>query len=88
MTRDDEARFGHAGFLTDSSGQKTTIPGVGFDTFLQRTNSKLTGEQLLRQYIAKHGRRAIADRWREIWRKYKERVYWDERDRCFRLKES
>lgn len=90
-----DVRVGDVAFViltdlfTDPTSQKTTIPGVGYDTFLQRTsNSDVTGEQLLRNYISKHGRRDIAKRWREIWGQYKDRVHWDARDRCFKLRDS
>src|SRR5215471_7815339 len=75
-------------FFTDPTWEKTTIPGVGYDTFLGRTNSNLTGEQVLRDYISKHGRHDITDRWRAIWSQYKDRAYWDDKDRCFRLRDS
>jgi hypothetical protein len=76
-------------FFTDPTWQKTTIPGVGYDTFLGRKpNSNVTGEQLLRNYIAKHGRHDITTRWRAIWAQYQDRVYWDENDRCFKVRDS
>jgi hypothetical protein len=76
-------------FFTDPTWQKTTIPGVGHDTFLGRKpNSNVTGEQLLRNYIAKHGRHDLTTRWRAIWAQYQDRVYWDENDRCFKLRGS
>jgi hypothetical protein len=75
-------------FFTDPTWQKTTIPGVGYDEFLQRTpNSNATGEQLLRNYIAKHGRHDIANRWRAIWAEYKDHAYWDDNDRCFKVRD-
>ena len=76
-------------FFTDPTWQKTTIPGVGYDTFLERKpNSNVTSEQLLQNYIAKHGRHDIMIRWRAIWVQYQDRVYWDENDRCFKLRTS
>ena len=76
-------------FFTDPTWQKTTIPGVAYDTFLGRKpNSDVTGEQLLRNYIAKHGRHDITTRWRAIWAQYQDRLYWDENDRCFKLRDS
>ena len=75
-------------FFTDPTWRKTTIPNVGYDTFLGRTNADITSEQLLRNYIAKHGRHDITTRWRAIWAQYKDRVYWDENDRCFKLRDS
>jgi hypothetical protein len=73
-------------FFTDPTWRKTTIPGVGYDDFLRRApNSNVTGEDLLRNYIAKHGRHDIANRWREIWARYKDRAHWDHNDRCFKI---
>ena len=73
-------------FFTDSSWQKTTVPGVGWDEFLERgVDRDLTREQLLRNYISKHGRKAIKDRWQALWREYRDRLYWDENERCFRV---
>jgi hypothetical protein len=76
-------------FFTDPTWQKTTVPGVDYDEFLQRApNSHVTGEQLLRKYIAKHGRHDITNRWREIWAQYKDRAHWDNSDRCFKVRNS
>jgi hypothetical protein len=75
-------------FFTDPTWQKTTIPGVAYDTFLGRRTSNETGEEVLRNYIAKHGRHNITERWRGIWAQYQGRVHWDEHDRCFKLNAS
>ena len=73
-------------FFTDSGWQNTTVVGVGWDEFLERgVNRDLTGEQVLRNYISKHGRKAIKDRWQALWREYSDRLFWDENDRCFRV---
>lgn len=75
-------------FFTDSTWQSTTIPGVGWDEFLERGgNRNLTGEQVLRNYIAKHGRGAIKKRWQQIWEAHKDEIWWDGKDRCFKLLE-
>lgn len=71
-------------FFTDRSGQNTTVPGVGWDEFLERgVNRHLTGEQVLRNYISSHGRKAIKERWQALWREYGDRLVWDENERCF-----
>jgi len=71
-------------FFTDSSSQ-TTLAGVGWDEFLERgVNEDLTAEQVLRNYISKHGRKAIKDRWQTLWREYGDRVFWDNKESCFR----
>ena len=73
-------------FFTDSSWQHTTLPGVGWDEFLERGgNRDLTAEQVLRNYISKHGRKTIKDRWQALWREYGDRVFWDNKERCFRV---
>jgi hypothetical protein len=69
-------------FFTDATWRKTTIPGVGYDTFLERRNPNITAEQVLRNYIARHGRNEITKRWRVIWAQYKARVCWDGNERC------
>ena len=76
-------------FFTDGSWQQTTIAGVGWDEFLERgSNSNLTSEQVLRNYIAKYGRKKIKDRWQEIWTQYRDRIFWDDGERCFKLRSS
>lgn len=73
-------------FFTDGSFQNTTIPDVSWDVFLERgANKDLTGERVLRNYISKHGRKAIKERWQALWREYRDRLFWDENERCFRV---
>jgi hypothetical protein len=72
--------------FTDSSLRNTTVPGVGWDEFLERGgNGDLTAQQVLRNYISKHGRQAIKDRWQALWLEYRDRLSWDENERCFRV---
>ena len=74
-----------ADFFSDTSRQPT-LPGVGWDEFLERgSQTDLTGEQVLRNYISKHGRKAIKDRWQALWRKNRDKLFWDENERCFRV---
>ena len=76
-------------FFTDSTWQKTTIPGVSWDDFLERGDRKnLTAEKLLRSYIAQHGRKNIKERWTTIWSRYQHVIMWDASERCFRLRPS
>jgi hypothetical protein len=73
-------------FFLDYTWQKSTIAGLTWNEFLEvEKDSRLTGEGQLRAYITKHGRRQIKDRWQRIWEQNKERLYWDEKDRCFKL---
>ena len=73
-------------FFTDGSWQHTTIPGVSWDEFLERgANRDLTAEQVLRNYISRHGRKEIQARWQKIWGEYRLRLVWDENERCFKV---
>jgi hypothetical protein len=72
--------------FTDSTWQKTTISGVEWDKFLERGNdTNLTGEQVLRNYISRHGRTRIKERWQHIWEANKNEILWDEKERCFKV---
>ena len=76
-------------FFTDSTWQKTTIPGVSWDDFLERGERKdLSAEELLRSYIVQHGRKKIRERWTDIWTRYQHAIMWDANERCFRLRPS
>jgi hypothetical protein len=73
-------------FFTNRTWKSTTIPGVGWDQFLERGNDpNLTGEQVLRNYIARHGRHSIKTRWQQIWETHQDKIFWDETERCFKL---
>ena len=71
-------------FFTDHTWQNTTIPGIGWNQFLERGgNPDLTSEQVLKNYISKHGRSRIKQRWQKIWETYQGKIEWDEKERCF-----
>lgn len=73
-------------FFTDSTWQRATVAGVSWDELLERGNQEgLTAEQVLRSYISKHGRKKIQDSWKDTWTKYRDKMFWDEKQRCFRL---
>ena len=76
-------------FFTNRTWEHTTIPGVGWDEFLERGNDRnLTGEQVLRNYIARHGRRDIKTRWQQIWETHQQRIFWDQTEGCFNVAKS
>lgn len=75
-----------SGFFSED-GITSTIPGFGWDEFLERGNDKESmSEAILRKYIKKHGRKNIKARWQKMWEQNKENIYWDETDNCFRIK--
>jgi hypothetical protein len=88
VTVGDIAHIILSDFFTDSTWEKATIPGIRWDDMLERRNAEITGEQVLREYIDKHGRSGIRKRWEKIWQEYKSRLYWDERERCFKVRDA
>jgi len=76
-------------FFLDSKWEKSAIEGMDWDTFLGRGNNRdITGEGLLRRYIEKYGRKKIKQRWQDAWEKNKDRIYWDDQERNFKLREK
>lgn len=76
-------------FFLDSKWEKSTIEGMDWDSFLGRGNNRnITGEGLLRDYIKKYGRKKIKQRWQDAWEKNKDRIYWDDQERNFRLRDK
>lgn len=88
-----EIRVGDVAFviLTDffsgaSSHHKETITGVGWNEFLGCTNSDVPAQNCYLDYVEKHGRKTIKSRWQKIWEENKDKIYWDEAERCFKVK--
>jgi hypothetical protein len=72
--------------FTDKTEANSTIPGFSYGEFLEGGNDpSLTGEEILRRYIQKHGRARIEQRWQRLWDEKKDKIFWDERCYCFRL---
>ena len=64
---------------------KAAIPGAGWNDILGPEDNLPAWEQL-HSFIRKHGRRTIQARWLAEWEKYKDRIFWDPKERCFKLK--
>ncbi len=74
--------------LTDlfiDTGRKTTVPGAGWDDLLGPNNTD-PGWEPLHGFIKKHGSSALQAKWRAVWDKYRGQVFWDPKERCFKLK--
>ena len=41
---------------------------------------------ILYDFLERHGRKPIKNNWNQIWEKYKDKIYWDEKERCFKVK--
>jgi hypothetical protein len=77
----DIAYFVLTNLFTDSNWTTFNMPG------LEDLNEKCgeAAETCWRRFLTKHGRKFVQDRWLSAWNANKERVYWDETARCFRL---
>jgi len=76
---------------TDPGWTKSTIPGASWDEVLGKpaTNYALIPPYYqLQDCKAKHGSNEIQRRWQKIWLEHQEQMYWDAKDRCFRLRSN
>ena len=74
-------------FFLDKNWERSTIAGMHWNEFLGRRNNKnITGEQVLRNYIERYGRRKIKERWQNVWQQYQHRIFWDEQERAFKVR--
>lgn len=88
ITVGDVAHIILSDFFLRSDSQKTTIEGVGFYEFLECKNSEETpANNCLHNYVEKHGRKSIKAKWQKVWEQNKAKIYWDESERCFKLKQ-
>jgi hypothetical protein len=69
----------------NSDWTKATIPGVSWNDILGPEDNLPAWEQV-HSFIRKHGRKAIQSKWQAQWQNYKDRVFWDPKERCFKLK--
>lgn len=71
-----------ADLFLDSSWQHATVPGTGWE--MLGADPQGPAETQLRDYILKHGRASLKAKWTKLWEQYKDKVYWDEKERCFK----
>jgi hypothetical protein len=76
---------------TDSSWRTSTIPGASWDDVLGKpatNNAVIPPYYQLQNFKQKHGSAEIQKRWQKIWLKYQQQIYWDTKQRCFKLRRS
>jgi len=66
---------------------RTTIPGAGWDAMLGPAGDRPGWEQL-HDFVSKHGRASLRDKWKDLWNRYGGQVVWDAKERCFTLKQN
>jgi hypothetical protein len=69
----------------DSTWTKATVPGADW-SMLDPDPDDTAGFVRFRDYIEKNGSKSLQLKWRTLWSEYKDKVYWDEKERCFMLK--
>ena len=80
-TAGDIAYFILNDLFTDSNWTTFNMPGLE----ALKDNCNEAAETCWRRFLKKHGRKFVQDQWRAAWNANKDRVYWDEQARCFRL---
>jgi len=84
MTTDgDIAYFILGDLFTDSDWHTFTMPGL--EALNHDCGEDVAAEPCWREFLKKHGRKFIQDQWLAAWNANKDRVYWDEQARCFRV---
>ena len=73
-------------FFTDSSWERGTIDGINWGKFTGCTNPDIPAYNCWVEYVEKNGRKSIKNKWRKIWEENKDKIYWDEAERCFKVK--
>jgi hypothetical protein len=67
--------------FTDSNWTTFNMPGLK----ALHDNCPDAAESCWRRFLRKHGRKFVQNQWLAAWSTNKNRVYWDEQARCFRL---
>jgi hypothetical protein len=76
---------------TDSSWKTSTIPGASWDEVLGRPDTNyfiIPGYYQLQDFKQKHGSKEIQRRWQKVWLEHQAQIYWDPKERCFKLRSS
>ena len=81
-TAGDIAYFMLNDLFTDSDWKTFNMPGL---EALQNKDCHGTAEDCWRIFLKTHGRKFVQDQWLAAWNKNKDRINWDEKNRCFRL---
>jgi hypothetical protein len=73
--------------FTDSSWKETTIPEAKWSYIIgysEKSNKPFS--EWLTHFTERHGRKPIKNKWQKAWKKYQNRIYWDEKEQCFNVK--
>jgi hypothetical protein len=82
-TAGDIAYFILTDLFTDANWTTFTMPGL--EALKENCSEDIAAEPCWREFLKKHGRKFVQDQWLAAWNANKDRVYWDEKERCFRV---
>jgi hypothetical protein len=71
--------------FTDSTGGKTTMPGANWNDIIGPDDGKRPVSDQFNIYVKRHGRKVLQAKWQRLWNKYETQMYWDSKERCFKL---
>ena len=80
-TAGDVAHFMLNSLFTDSDWKTFNMPGL--DALNDTCNDD--AETCWRRFLKVHGRKFVQNQWLAAWNANKDRVFWDENARCFRV---
>ncbi|MCU1287189.1 MAG: hypothetical protein JWO13_3539 [Acidobacteriales bacterium] len=80
----DNAHFILDDLFLDATWTKFTLPGL--ESLHPECND--SSEQCWRDFLGKHGRKFVQDQWLAAWNANKDRIYWDTKERCYRVAEK
>lgn len=80
-TAGDIAYFILNDLFTDSDWKAFTMPGL--ESLKDPCDSY--AEDCWDRFLKKHGRKFVQDQWLAAWNKNKDRIFWDDKARCFRV---
>ncbi|HEY2974051.1 MAG TPA: hypothetical protein VGJ48_16165 [Pyrinomonadaceae bacterium] len=86
LTIGDVALFILTDLSLDSTWEKETIPGTSWqELFGTKKNPEQPAWEYYYDQMEKHERYWIKAKWQKIWTTYKDRIVWDEQERCFKV---
>ena len=78
----DIAQFILSDLFTDDTWTHSTME------VLPKEKCDEAGETCWHLFVKRHGRGFVQQRWQAAWQKNKDRIYWDDKARCFRVRQA
>ena len=87
MTIGDAAHCVLADLFTDPD-YKVTIPGADWAKWMDAEDKNRPDADQLHLFVKRHGSRVLQVKWRRFWTENKNRVQWDQEEKCFKPKDE